>query len=102
MAALYLSLTESQVERIKPPGEGEMFYRDAGVSGFGLKVTSSGIKSYFVEARVKGKGRTRRKVLGRYPTLPFDDARSQALVYLASFAVRASTTILTPSLTKKA
>lgn len=85
MASLYLSLTESQVERIKPPGDGEMFYRDAGLAGFGLKVTSSGIKSYFVEARVKGKGRTRRKVLGRHPTLPFDTARSQAMVYLSHF-----------------
>ena len=80
----HLNLTATLIDRLQP-GPSDVLYRDANISGFGLKVTALGAKSFFVEARIKGGGRTRRKVIGRYPRIGVDEARTQALNYLALF-----------------
>ncbi|MCZ6658194.1 MAG: integrase family protein, partial [Gammaproteobacteria bacterium] len=64
------------------------FYRDVNLSGFGLKVTNKGTKSFFVEGRIKNADKTRRKVLGRYDGTKksLETARAKALNTLANFA----------------
>ena len=93
METEYRSITRTQVDRIKTPRSGLLFVRDIDQPGFGVKVTISGTKSFFVESRIRGKNRTRRKVIGRYP-IDADEgirehaivtAKSKALVYLSHF-----------------
>ena len=93
LEAEYRSITRAQVDRIKPPRSGLLFVRDVDQPGFGIKVTTSGTKSFFVESRIRGKNRTRRKVIGRYPAEADEgvrehaivSAKSSALVYLSHF-----------------
>ena len=93
METEYRSITRTQVDRIKTPRSGLLFVRDIDQPGFGVKVTVSGTKSFFVESRIRGKNRTRRKVIGRYPTDADEGirehaivtAKSKALVYLSHF-----------------
>ena len=50
-----LKLTAAAVERIKPPDSGQVDYFDKILLGFGLRVSKSGTKSWFVMTRVHGK-----------------------------------------------
>ena len=70
------------VEAIKPPREGRADYFDTSLPGFGLRVNSKGVKSWFVFYRVPAgsdKGKQRRFTLEpRYPALGCKDARKRA------------------------
>jgi Arm DNA-binding domain len=67
-------LTKLFVASVKPPSEGQIDYWDTHVSGFGVRVSAGGQKSWV--AIYRHNGRLRRMTLGRYPTLSFADARS--------------------------
>jgi integrase len=59
---------------------------DGGVPGFGVRVMPSGAKSFCVEYRPHGGGRTiakKRLTLGRYGAMTVDQARTAALTALA-------------------
>ncbi|MGC2303514.1 tyrosine-type recombinase/integrase [Candidatus Binatus sp.] len=71
------NITKALVEREKAPQTGQKFIRDDGLRGFGLRVTAGGVKSFILEARIKG--RVRRMTLGQYPDLSVLAARTQAL-----------------------
>jgi len=71
------NLTEKLVEKIEPPAEGEVFYRDRDLRGFALRVNWGGTKSFVIEGRIKG--RVRRVTLGKWPVLPVVKARRRAL-----------------------
>jgi integrase len=71
------SITETFVEKAKPPPTGETFYRDRNIRGFALRVNWGGTKSFIVEGRVNG--RVRRITLGRHPVMSVAKARGQAL-----------------------
>lgn len=59
--------------------EKEVFLRDAEVRGFGVKISKQGSVSFFVEARIRGKGgSSKRMVIGRYPVLTVEQARTKA------------------------
>ena len=75
-----MRLTKRVVDSIAPPVRGQVFYRDEKLTGFALRVTSGGAKSFIVEVRVKG--RNRRKTLGRYGHLTVEQARREARKYL--------------------
>lgn len=77
-------LTKSVVDRVEPPSKGQRFIRDEVLTGFGLRVTPSGAKSFVVEVRVNG--RNRRKTLGRYGPLTVEQARRAAQQYLGQVA----------------
>ena len=80
-----IKLTKAEVDRAKHTGAGnQTIYKDTKLEGFGLRVSSGGVKSYVVEYR-KG-GRKRRVTLGRHGPLTPDQARKLALRELGAVA----------------
>jgi integrase len=71
-----LRLTASAVERFQPPASGQVEYYDTHLPAFGLRVSYSGTKAWFVMTRVAGK--LTRITLGRYPALSLAAARDKA------------------------
>lgn len=82
----YVDLTNATAETAELPPSGQIFIRDSRLPGFALRVTSGGVKSWIVEARVKGQRSTKRRTLGRYPQVKADRARTLALQELGRFA----------------
>src|ERR1700730_16551383 len=69
-------LTAQTVKGLTAGITGRTDYFDTDVTGFGLRVTASGIKSWIYLYRVNG--RPRRYTIGRYPDLSLADARLRA------------------------
>ncbi len=87
---LILRITKSFVDRVDLPDAApngkttQAFYRDSVISGFGLRVTSGGAKSFIVEKRVFGK--VKRITLGRYGNITVEQARKEAMNFLGQVA----------------
>lgn len=65
----------------------DIYLWDLDLSGFGLKVTPTGRKTYLVQYRIGGrKGRTRRMTIGQHGILTPDQARSCAKRLLGEVA----------------
>lgn len=79
-------LTKRFVDLVALPAKGEkdLFFWDEDLSGFGLRVKPSGVKSYFVQYRADGT--SRRMTLGRHGVLAADEARKLARQQLGSVA----------------
>lgn len=76
-------LTKSFVERASAES-GDELYWDSSLPGFGLRVKSSGSKSYVVQYRNRQSGRSRRKTIGQHgPLMTLHQAREVARGYLA-------------------
>jgi hypothetical protein len=71
-----LRLTATAVERFQPPPSGQVEYYDRHLPAFGVRVSYSGTKAWFVMTRVDGK--LTRVTLGRHPTLSLAEARDKA------------------------
>src|SRR4051794_8365141 len=71
-----IRLTATAVKRFQPPSSGQLEYYDTHLPAFGLRVSYSGTKAWFVMTRVDRK--LTRVTLGRYPTLSLADARDKA------------------------
>ena len=71
-----IRLTASAVQRFQPPGAGQVEYYDTHLPAFGLRVSYSGTKAWFVMTRVDGK--LTRVTLGRHPALSLAEARDKA------------------------
>ena len=71
------NITKLLVENARPRREGQLFVRDDQLTGFALRVTCNGVKSFVWEGRIKG--RMRRITLGQFPALSVLDARKAAL-----------------------
>jgi integrase len=72
-------LTQTVAETLQPRGRAYVVY-DAGVPGFGVRITATGARSWTFEYR-PGGGRgsaTRRMTLGRVEALPYPKARKTA------------------------
>lgn len=71
-------LTKSSIDRLPAPDR-DTIYWDQGLPGFGLRVKSTGVKSFVVQYRSRKTGRSKRKTLGRYgPNLSLHEARDMA------------------------
>ena len=68
-------LTKRRIDALAPQAR-DYFEWDAEVSGFGVRVLPSGVKSYLVQYRAGG--RTRRVSIGKHGTLTVDAARKRA------------------------
>lgn len=85
-----MRITKGFVDKVPLPQMGpdgkptQAFYRDSTISGFGLRVTSGGAKSFIVEKRVDG--RVKRKTLGRYGNLTVEQAKKEAMKFLGKVA----------------
>lgn len=72
-----LRFTARGIDAVKPPVDRpQEDYWDADTTGFGLRVTRDGRKSWFVKYRVGG--RRPRVTFGTYPVLSLADARTEA------------------------
>jgi integrase len=69
-------LTAAAVERLRPPGAGQIEYFDTHLPAFGLRISYSGTKAWFVTTRVDGK--LTRITLGRHPAITLAEARDNA------------------------
>jgi len=76
------NITKALVERAKAPAAGQIFIRDDELTGFGLRVTANGVRSFIWEGHVKG--RVRRITLGQYPAMKVLEARNEALATKAA------------------
>jgi len=70
-------LTDSIVKSLTAPDRGNRIEYDAGVKGFGCRVTANGTRSFVLNYRTKG-GRERRYTIGQFPTWKVVAARSEA------------------------
>ncbi len=77
-------LTQRLVDGIEPPQSGQKFIRDNELTGFALRITASGAKSFIWEGRVHG--RPRRITIGVYPALSVFLARREAIKIRAAIA----------------
>ncbi|QPJ66736.1 MAG: integrase family protein [Candidatus Nitrohelix vancouverensis] len=72
------------MDRVAIPREGQAFLRDSLLQGFGVRITSSGTKSFIVEKRIGSK--IRRMTLGHFGELTAEQARRQAQKLLGEIA----------------
>lgn len=72
-----MKLTKSAIDRLPAPNDAPVFYRDAELRGFGVKVFASGVRTFFLEKKING--RTRRIAIGRYGELTAEQARKEAV-----------------------
>lgn len=74
-----VKLTKRAIDAITPPDQPNTFKQvwDKEIPGFGLRITHSGIKSYILNYRLKG--RQRKYTIGRHGDLTADQARQEAL-----------------------
>ncbi len=71
-------LTHRAVATFKPPSVGVLDIWDETLTGFGVRVASSGLKTFHVRYRAKGARKRRRLKLGVFPTLSLAQARGLA------------------------
>ena len=85
-----VKLTQSFVDKVAPPPTGpggqskQKFVRDTATPGFGLRITSNGVKSFIVEKRINGV--VKRHTLGRAGAIHVNDARLLAMKHLTMIA----------------
>lgn len=72
-----MKLTKSVIDRLSVPADKPAFYRDDELRGFGVKVFTSGTKSFFLEKRIGGK--VKRITIGQFGELTAEQARRQAV-----------------------
>lgn len=83
-----VTLTRRTIDAVTPAASRSVFW-DSDVPGFGVRIESSGLKSFLIRYRVGegGRGAPRKQmVLGRYGALSPDDARKLARQVLNAVA----------------
>ncbi len=77
-----IKLTDPTVKNLKLPEKGQVSYWDVSLSGFGVRVSQGGTKSFVL---MFGERNSRKRItLGRYPILSLADARTKAREILAN------------------
>ncbi|MDD2934729.1 MAG: integrase family protein [Methylotenera sp.] len=86
-----MKLTKTRVESLDVPATGQALYWDEELPGYGVRVTSTGVRSYIVQGRANGK--ERRITIGQHgkpisetETLTADKARKLAMGLIASLS----------------
>lgn len=76
-------LTKNSVDNLRTDAAESIFW-DESLPGFGVRVKTSGVKSYVVQYRNRQTGRSRRKTLGKHgPHMSLYQARELAKGYLS-------------------
>ena len=78
-----IALTDISIRALKPPDKGQTDYWDQHLTGFGVRLSQGGAKSFFL---VHGANR-QRTTIGRYPIISLSDARHEAKRLLAEFTL---------------
>ncbi|WP_181183290.1 site-specific integrase [Mesorhizobium sp. B3-1-7] len=76
MAATLVS--DRHISRLLSPSKGQSLYWDGEVPGFGVRVTSSGSRSFIFNYRVRGTGKERRYTIGSTSDWKVGVARQEA------------------------
>lgn len=72
-------ITRQRIKALHPPEGKERWLWDSKISGFGVKVTPAGVKSFYLQYRLGGRGcPTKRLWLGRTDWTPLEVAREEA------------------------
>jgi integrase len=79
-----VKLSKSSIDKLPIPTSGYSLHWDDTLAGFGLRITSSGVRSFIVQKRIGGK--ERRSTLGRYGVLTPEQARREAQKFLGQVA----------------
>ena len=74
-----IALTDMAIRALKVPLSGQQTYFDKALTGFGVRVSQGGTKTFVL---IHGANR-RRSTIGRYPVLSLSDARTEAKRILA-------------------
>src|SRR5205823_4394711 len=79
-------LTKRSIDLLEPSTDRQYVF-DSELAGFGIAVQPSGTKTFFVQYRVHGgrKARKRRLTIGTYGALTADQARTRARRLLGAF-----------------
>jgi len=80
-----VKLTKTVVDKAPIPDSGQSFIRDSLLKGFGLRITSTGTKSFIVEKRING--RVKRQTIGRFGELTTEEGRRHAQHLLGQIAI---------------
>jgi len=72
-----IKLTKDVVAKLEPPAKGNKITYDSEVSGFGVRVTANGARSFILNYRTRA-GRERRYTIGDFPTWTVPVARDEA------------------------
>jgi len=78
-----VKFTDLAIRALPPPVRGQKTYMDKGLTGFGLRVSQGGTKTWFV---VHGANRDK-TTIGRYPIVSLTDARGAARRILAEYTL---------------
>jgi hypothetical protein len=78
---LRTKITTAVVRNTLPPAAGYVLLWDVFLTGFGLRVTAAGVRSFVVETRICC--RTRRVTLGQWPATPIALAQRRARTHLS-------------------
>ena len=81
-----VKLTKRTVEAAKVPATGETIVWDSHVPLFGLRVYSTGRRNFIYQYRTPDTRRSRRMILGVYPTITTEQARALAVTAAARLA----------------
>lgn len=71
-----VKITRAMIDQLQAPSAGLSYLWDGQLPGFGVRVTSAGVKSYVLRYRIGGRQRI--KTLGRCGVLELTDARGLA------------------------
>src|SRR5437868_4562480 len=69
-------ITQKMIEKLQSPGTGNAIVYDDKMRGFGVRITSNGVKSFILNYRVHG--RERRYTIGRCEDWSVTAARGEA------------------------
>jgi Arm DNA-binding domain len=74
-----VKLTDRKLMSLKPAKAGQRYeVMDTDVSGFGVRVTDKGKRTFFLLARYPGSANPTRRAVGEYPTDSLADAHKKA------------------------
>lgn len=82
--AMQGNFTKQFLQSLKAPASGRLYVADTREKGLSVYVTSSGIITFFVRKRINR--RDERVVIGRFPEMTIEQARTQALAIKAQVA----------------
>jgi len=82
-----INITKTAVDKLVAPTIGNQSrHYDNQLKGFGVRITSKGVKAFFLETTIGGK--RKRLTLGRYPSLSVEMARKEAQKFLGKLAIK--------------
>lgn len=81
-----LVFTKTALLALPVPAAGRVTYTDAKTPGLELRITSGGVRTFYVRRRVRGTGRVERVTVGRFPEVSVEAARRIAAGHVAALA----------------